>query len=217
LTDSELVNTVFIIPAFNEVLSIGNVVNQLCIYGPIIVVDDGSTDGTLELCEARGITVVSHNGNLGYGAAIKTGLSKACELNYRYAITIDADGQHNTTDVVKIYNLLEEGFDLVCGNRQSFPRLAELIFALYSRWQYKIDDPLCGFKGYRLSSCNKFIRSKFTCVAGTGIAISAAKARLKVVNFFTKVAPRKDLPRYGTLITANIKILYAFFFVVWNG
>ena len=217
MTNSELANTVFIIPAFNEVLSIGNVIDQLCIYGPIIVINDGSTDGTLELCEVHGVTVISHDGNLGYGAAIKTGLSKADELKYKYAITIDADGQHNTSDVVKIFDLLEDGCDLVCGNRHVLPRLAEQLFALYSRWQYKIDDPLCGFKGYRLSSCSRFIRSEFTCVAGTGIAISAARAKLKVANFLTKVAPRKDLPRYGTLITANIKILYAFFFIVWNG
>ena len=214
LIKPELVNTVVIIPAFNEASSIGDFINQLSTYGPIIVVDDGSTDGTLELCESRGVTVISHESNLGYGRAIKTGLGAASELNYQYAITIDADGQHNVTDVVKIYDLLEDGFDLVCGNRQSFPRLAEQIFALYFRWKCGIADPLCGFKGYRLASCRRFIRSEFTCVAGAGIAIFAARSQLKVANFFTKVAPRKGRSRYGTLLSANIKIMYAFFLIV---
>ena len=102
MTNSELANTVFIIPAFNEVLSIGDVIDQLCIYGPIIVINDGSTDGTLELCEVHGVTVISHNGNLGYGAAIKTGLSKAAELKYKYAITIDADGRITSASNVSI-------------------------------------------------------------------------------------------------------------------
>ena len=71
LTNSGLANTVFIIPAFNEVLSIGNVIDQLCIYGPIIVINDGSTDGTLELCERYEVTVISHDGNPGYGMQSK--------------------------------------------------------------------------------------------------------------------------------------------------
>ena len=89
------------------------------------------------LCELHGVTVISHDGNLGYGAAIKTGLSKADELKYKYAITIDADGQHNTSDVVKIFDLLEDGFDLVCGNRHVLPRLADN-YLLYSGGNIKL-------------------------------------------------------------------------------
>ena len=177
-----------------------------------MLVNDGSTDGTLELCERYEVTVISHDGNSGYGAAIKTGLSKAHELKYKYAITIDADGQHNASDVVKIFDLLEDGCDLVCGNRHVLPQLAEQLFALYSRWQYKIDDPLCGFKGYRLSSCSRFIRSEFTCVAGTGIAISAARAKFESCEFFNKSGSRKRPSSLWDSDNSKYKDFICFFF-----
>lgn len=80
----------------------------------VTVVDDGSSDTTAEVARAAGATVVSHPRNLGYGAALKTGIRQAAT---EYVITMDADGQHDAAAVRRIW-ARREGADMVVGARQ---------------------------------------------------------------------------------------------------
>ena len=66
-----------VIPAFNEAITIAGVVNSIKAFGTVIVVDDGSTDETVNIASANGAMVVSHGENKGYEAAINTGFVKA--------------------------------------------------------------------------------------------------------------------------------------------
>ena len=90
-----------VIPTYNNVGTIEDVVLRAkgqC--DDVIVVNDGSTDGTEEvLHRIDGITTVIHSANKGKGEALKSGLSKARDAGYAYAITIDADGQHFPEDI----------------------------------------------------------------------------------------------------------------------
>ena len=91
---------VVIIPLYNHADRVADVIRGVLDCGlPVIVVDDGSTDAPHEKIEhIQGITVLRHSENRGKGAALKTGLSAAVG-NYDWAVTIDADGQHDPQDI----------------------------------------------------------------------------------------------------------------------
>lgn len=90
-----------IIPTYNNVATISAVVKDvLCFCQDVIVVNDGSTDGTQDILkDLTGIVLVSYEKNKGKGYALKTGFKKALELGFSYAITLDADGQHYAKDI----------------------------------------------------------------------------------------------------------------------
>jgi len=93
--------TCLIIPVLNGGASAARVASAALAHGhPVLVVDDGSTDRTLdEITRVPDVHVVRHAGNLGKGAAIRTGLAWARERGYERAITIDGDGQHDPADI----------------------------------------------------------------------------------------------------------------------
>lgn len=108
-----------IIPAWNEAPRIGRIVEGARAFLPVLVVDDGSTDGTAEVARAAGATVVQHPHNQGKGAALKTGFAWALEHGYDAIITLDADGQHDPAEIPKFLAALEAGAgDLTIGRRQ---------------------------------------------------------------------------------------------------
>jgi glycosyltransferase involved in cell wall biosynthesis len=85
-----------VVPAFDAAATVDRVLEELSatLRVPIIVVDDGSTDGTDKLARARGARVVRHAQNRGKGAAIVSGLREAALLGFDSVVTADADGQH---------------------------------------------------------------------------------------------------------------------------
>ncbi len=105
-------------PAYNEEQSIGGVLDALHKEGwrDIIVVDDGSRDRTVEMAREKGAVVLSHPRNMGLGAAIRTGLKAALERGAEFAVTFDADGQHDPDAVRKMVDSMD-GADFVVGVR----------------------------------------------------------------------------------------------------
>lgn len=86
-----------VIPVFNHGLTVGRVARGAKAHGPVIVVNDGSTDDTPQVLAAEvGLTVVTLPTNQGKAAALRAGFARAGELGFTHAITIDADGQHST-------------------------------------------------------------------------------------------------------------------------
>jgi len=91
------------IPAFNEERSIGGVVvRTLKHVDRVIVCDDGSVDFTGEIAESMGATVVRHERNLGYGAAIARLFEEALRLGADVVVTLDGDGQHDPTEIPRL-------------------------------------------------------------------------------------------------------------------
>ena len=107
-----------VIPAFNEAAAIGDVVRGLsqgAAWREIVVVDDGSADGTSAAAAAAGARVVRHPYNKGNGAAVKSGIRAATG---EFVLIIDADGQHQPADAIRLAARLGE-YDLVVGARSS--------------------------------------------------------------------------------------------------
>lgn len=110
-----------IVPAYNEELSVGRVLTEIAgavPFADILVVNDGSRDNTASIARERGVMVISHPFNLGYGTALQTGFRYAVQAGYDYIISIDADGQHRPTSVGVMIKALEENHaDVVIGSR----------------------------------------------------------------------------------------------------
>lgn len=120
INDLEILpRTAFLIPVYNHPFAVAGVVAKLKpFHRPILIVDDGSTDETSSILRAlKGVTVIRHDDNQGKGAALMTGFRAAAGLA-DWAITLDADGQHDPYDAVSLTNCIREGERaLVVGKR----------------------------------------------------------------------------------------------------
>ena len=106
-----------VIPAKNEAFSLRSLLPRLATLMPqaeIIVVNDGSSDDTVEICKVCGVRVVSHPYSKGNGAAIKTGARAATRDRLLF---MDADGQHRPEDISLLLEKMAEGYDMVVGAR----------------------------------------------------------------------------------------------------
>lgn len=114
--------TAAVIPARNEAKRIRSVVEQTRLHVDyVVIVDDGSNDGTADMINDLGETVVvlQHDVNLGKGAALKTGCDAALLLKADVIVTLDADGQHNPASIPgMIKQLQDDKLDIVFGMRQ---------------------------------------------------------------------------------------------------
>ena len=109
--------SIVVIPTYNEVESIGVLLDALKLLPvDILVIDDGSPDGTAELCRARGVEVISRSGKLGLGSAYRTGFAVALERGYSNVIEMDADGSHQVSDLVKMMEWIGTS-ELLIGSR----------------------------------------------------------------------------------------------------
>lgn len=113
-------NLLIVIPAYNEEKNIERVVGELTArYGMFdyIIVNDGSKDGTAQLCREKGYCLVDLPVNLGLAGAFQTGLKYAWQHGYAYAIQFDGDGQHRPEYIQPMLDKIQEGYDIVIASR----------------------------------------------------------------------------------------------------
>ncbi|WP_036878133.1 glycosyltransferase family 2 protein [Xylanibacter oryzae] len=110
-----------IVPTYNNAGTIIEILERILLYSSdVIVIDDGSTDNTETLLKSAmlPIMLISHQYNQGKGIALRDGLIEAKEYGYRYAITIDSDGQHYPEDIPLFLDAITKNPDtLIVGNR----------------------------------------------------------------------------------------------------
>ena len=190
LTNKEGAKTAIIIPAFNEANTIANVITSALTLGDVIVVNDCSEDNTKEKIVQSEAILIDNEVNLGYEKSIAVGLRYALDKSYVFAITIDADGQHFIKDVEKAINFLENGADVVVGNRVELPRIAEKIVSFLGKLVYDIKDPFCGLKGYRLELLKSGNLFSFSSIASE-LLIGIVKGGGEVKQFEIKTNRRE--------------------------
>lgn len=108
-----------VVAAFNEAARIGRVLDELLEFASgIVVVDDGSADGTAAEILQRPVWLLRHPVNLGQGAALQTGLTFSLRQGAQYLVTFDADGQHDPADIPRLLAALQENqADYALGSR----------------------------------------------------------------------------------------------------
>ncbi len=110
-----------IIPALNESASIENIIREIRLAQPafdLVVVDDGSQDGTTSVARANGVRVLPLPFNLGIGGAVQAGFMYAHENDFDIAVQIDGDGQHDPSEIGKILApIMANAADVVVGSR----------------------------------------------------------------------------------------------------
>jgi glycosyltransferase involved in cell wall biosynthesis len=154
-----------VIPAKNEAENLKLFLPRLLAVvanAEVIVVNDGSTDDTLSICEEHGVTVVTHPYSKGNGAAIKTGAKKA---KGEVIVFLDGDGQHKPEDIPQLLKKLATGYDMVVGARDkqsqadSFRAIANGVYNWLSSaiTGHKILDLTSGFRAVKADKFKEFL------------------------------------------------------------
>jgi glycosyltransferase involved in cell wall biosynthesis len=113
-----MVNGCVLIPAYNEQVHIGDVIQSSKKFLPVIVVDDGSQDETVRIAEQNGARVFKQVPNQGKGAALRRGFQEAMSQGYEFVITLDADGQHAPHEILAFLSEWKKAkTDLIIGYR----------------------------------------------------------------------------------------------------
>ncbi len=111
--------TAVVIPVYNEAAVVRGVISELVGLGlTVIAVDDGSRDDSAAEIDAAGAIRVSHPINLGQGGALQTGFEAALRFtDAKFVATFDADGQHQSADLLGMLDTIQQGWDVVLGSR----------------------------------------------------------------------------------------------------
>jgi glycosyltransferase involved in cell wall biosynthesis len=184
------------LPVYNEVRHVNRVLDEVSRYSSeILVVDDGSSDGTSGILAARGdVQVVTHPENRGYGAALHSAFDYAIRNGYEFVVTIDCDGQHEPQRIPEFVRACRN-VDIVSGSRylKSFAGDSEppaqrlwvnqqVTAELNRRLGLRLTDAFCGFKAYRVSGLAKLNLAEAGYAMPLELWVQAAHAGLRIIE-----------------------------------
>lgn len=182
-----MLDSVVIIPAYNEGKTIFEVIKKTQNFAEdIIVVDDGSKDHTASEASRAGAKVVRHKVNLGKGAALKTGCDYALQQGAQKIITMDADGQHDPKEIPLFVTALDQ-YDIAFGSRKA-PKSMPMVFkfgnqaitkTLQTLYGVRVEDSQCGYRSFRAEVYPKLRWDANDYYVETEMAIRAGKSKLK--------------------------------------
>jgi glycosyltransferase involved in cell wall biosynthesis len=184
------------LPVYNERTHVEGVLAGALNYSPeVLVVDDGSIDGTSELLAARrDIHLIRHERNRGYGAALRSAFDFAVTHGFDVLVTIDCDGQHQPQLIPRFLEA-SQAADIVSGSRylRRFPgdteppeerqRINRTITAELNRLLgLQLTDAFCGFKAYRTSALAQFQLVEMGYAMPLELWVQARQLGLKIVE-----------------------------------
>ena len=195
------------IPAYNEEKTIAKVVLLAQKQVDMVVVcDDGSKDLTADIAQRLGATVIRHDKNLGYGAAMQSLFRKAVEMDADVMVTLDADGQHNPEEISKLIRPILNGeSDIATGSRflgehndvPAYRRFGIKLITSLVRSK-KFSDALCGFRAYG----KRAIKSLALYEEGMGVS---AEVLMAAENKGLRIMEVPVHVRYNGLVTSGHK------------
>jgi len=217
-----------VLPAYNEAENIKRTVTEAVSYAErnfndyeVIVVNDGSTDGTGEIVEELALTnpriiLVNHEKNSGYGAALRSGFDRA---SLDYLFLMDSDGQFDISDIERLVPFIDT-FDIIVGYRE---KRADPAIRSLNTWLYhlyvgllfglRMKDMDCAFKMFprRAYEAVKPIKS------GGALFSAELIIKWKKKGFSIKEVPVRHFPRkFGRQTGANIRVILRMFRECWK-
>jgi glycosyltransferase involved in cell wall biosynthesis len=208
-------NTLVVVPALNEESSLASVIAEIksCGY-QVLVINDGSTDGTADVARASGARLLDLPINLGVGGALRAGFKYACERNFQAVVQVDADGQHPADEIV---HLIDEantsGAHLVIGSRflsdgtsMEVGRVRRFVMRLLARsatnaTQSPITDATSGFRIIQQPLLTEFSRTFAVNYLGDTYEALIAAGR---AGYFVREIPAALRPRQNGESTASL-------------
>lgn len=184
------IRTAAVIPFFNEEKTVNTVINSVLHYADyVIAVNDGSTDKSLNsITASENIHIINLPANQGKGSALKAGLQKSIEMNFVYAVTLDADMQHDPSFIPYFVKAAEE-YDIVIGNRLndlSDMPLQRILsnritsYLLSVKTGMKIIDSQSGYRIFRTEILEKILPTTTGFEAESEMIIKAARNSFRI-------------------------------------
>ncbi len=185
-----------VLPVYNEAPSVAGVLNEVVRYSQdVLVVNDGSTDGTADCLQAReDVQVITHADNRGYGAALATAFAHAISHDYEILVTVDCDGQHEPMRIPRLVAACRD-VDIVSGSRylKQYPSDSEpppqrrwvnrlITQELNERLGFCLTDAFCGFKAYRVEALARLELTEPGYAMPLELWVQAAHRGLRVVE-----------------------------------
>jgi glycosyltransferase involved in cell wall biosynthesis len=202
-----MTRVVAVVPAFEEEAAIGAVVAEITAFDPsidVVVVDDGSSDGTGAAAAAAGATVVRLPFNLGIGAAVQTGFRWALERGYDLAVRLDGDGQHDPAELPKLlapierdeadvvtgsrFREEEDGYRPPLGRRVGITWFARLVSLLSGQ---RVTDTTSGFQALNRSGIELFARDYPSDYPEVEATVLVLKHRLRLAEVPVRMRERE--------------------------
>lgn len=211
-----------LIPAYQEGSRIGAVVRTVLPFCPrIVVVDDGSADGTAGAARAAGATVLVHARNQGKGAALQTGFDYAREQGAAFVLTMDGDGQHAPADIPGFLEAFARGeAPVLVGNRMDDPKAMPFVRRMTNRFmswllsrkmRQRVPDTQNGFRLYRTDVLpdmaggdERFAAESeiLLILAHRGVRIGSVPVRIIYGDERSKIRPVRDTLRFFRMLRA---------------
>jgi glycosyltransferase involved in cell wall biosynthesis len=213
------IKKLIIIPAFNEEHSIASLLRELrdyCSGFDVLVINDGSEDGTSRICRSEGYNVLDLPINLGIGGAVQTGYIYAVQEDYDIVVQMDGDGQHDPRDVPYLVEpILSGNVDMVIGSRfinnegYQSSHWRRLGIRFYSRLikgltGKKIYDPTSGFRVVNREIVNYFAQVYPVDYPEPESIVTLFKLQYRIVEL--PVRMRKRVGGHSSI--KGIKIIY---------
>lgn len=209
-----------VIPAYMESRRVGNVIEGVRAYcEDVVVVDDGSTDGTDQAAEREGAVVLRHETNLGKGAALESGFRYARDRGFEAVVTMDADGQHDPQDLPAFFSTYGSGeFKVLVGNRMDRATGMPLLRRWTNRFMsgmlsrvmgQSVPDTQCGYRLYALAVLpgNDMDADRFAAeseillwLSDRGVRIGSVPIRIIYGDEQSKIRPVRDTLRFVRML-----------------
>lgn len=209
-----------IIPAFNEVRAIGDVLRDVKAHAPgwdVVVIDDASEDATAAVAAGEGARVLRHPFNLGYGAALQTGYRYALQGGYPVLVQMDGDGQHDAREIAKLAAPVQArradvsiGTRFFPGSRYRMPplrRAGSRWFALLVRLLsgLRVTDPTSGFQAVGRPVLRFYCSERFPAdYPDADVLVLLQRSGVRLVEVPVVMHERRDAPS----MHGGVRVLY---------
>ncbi|PIQ91132.1 MAG: glycosyltransferase family 2 protein [Candidatus Pacebacteria bacterium CG_4_10_14_0_8_um_filter_42_14] len=186
-----IMRTCVVIPAYNESKAIAGLIAEITKLGlEIIIVDDGSSDNTVQIAQASKAKVIRNDTNMGKGASLIKGYNFAIAQGFDAVISMDGDGQHSCNDIMSFIHKAENSqAALIIGNRMSSTKKMPLLRVLTNRFMSRlislitkqfIPDTQCGFRLIKKELLEKIVLSTSKYEIESEVLIKAARLGFKI-------------------------------------